>query len=299
MKRFWIRYYTYFIITITLLSIYRLVVPAFDTHNDMIDAMEYLDEGTAEGGTKPRALIIHEMALLNTKAVKEVCSSLKFLSATYEVRLSHASFEGLVHQPVFHVIIIIGSSSYDKIKEKEQWFLERYCKRLGIGFIVIDWDAGNSDLTFSPSLSKYPITDISSYSIDPDSNLWRVTKDGGDITDGLENSFYNWVAFNIPDISKSRYLPFAYAKHSSGNRKHVVGVLDTGELDGIKKVIFGNTLTFWLHHPIFMDALHMLTDGIISMPMKRIIIIDIDDIFVGVSAKLSKKDVQVRSTCFI
>ena len=58
-------------------------------------------------------------------------------------------------------------------------------------------------------------------------------------------------------------------------------IQDIGLHDGIKRVIFGNGLNFWLHRLIFLDSLTYLSNGVLSLPLQRYIQIDIDDIFVG------------------
>lgn len=49
----------------------------------------------------------------------------------------------------------------------------------------------------------------------------------------------------------------------------------------MRKVLFGSGLTYWLHELLLLDALTYLTNGRFSLPLKRYVQIDIDDIFVG------------------
>jgi len=46
-------------------------------------------------------------------------------------------------------------------------------------------------------------------------------------------------------------------------------------------VLFGGGLKFWLHRVLLLDSLSYLSRGRLSLPLKRHILIDIDDIFVG------------------
>lgn len=56
---------------------------------------------------------------------------------------------------------------------------------------------------------------------------------------------------------------------------------DNGSYDGIRRILFGNGLNYWLHRLIFLDSLTYLSNGKLSLPLQRYIQIDIDDIFVG------------------
>ena len=59
-------------------------------------------------------------------------------------------------------------------------------------------------------------------------------------------------------------------------------------------MFFGAGLDFWLHKPLFLDALSFLSHGKFSIPLERYILIDIDDIFVGKSGiRLEPDDVEV------
>jgi heparan sulfate N-deacetylase/N-sulfotransferase NDST2 len=60
-------------------------------------------------------------------------------------------------------------------------------------------------------------------------------------------------------------------------------------------VLFGAGLKFWLHRLLFIDALSYLSRGRLSVSLKRYLLIDIDDIFVGEKGtRLRKNDVQVN-----
>lgn len=58
---------------------------------------------------------------------------------------------------------------------------------------------------------------------------------------------------------------------------------DNGSFDGVKRVLFGNGLNFWIHKMLLLDAATYLTNGMLNLPLQRYVQIDIDDIFVGES----------------
>ena len=72
-------------------------------------------------------------------------------------------------------------------------------------------------------------------------------------------------------------------------------IQDLGLQDGIQRVLFGNTLNFWLHKLIFIDAVSFLTGKRLALSLDRYILVDIDDIFVGKEGtRMNAEDVQVR-----
>ena len=112
----------------------------------------------------------------------------------------------------------------------------------------------------------------------------------------------DWSVF-VPN--HTTYKPLSFAKTlSSGyleksnsipETRHITAIQDQGLFDGIDRVIFGNNFKFWLHRPLFLDALSYLSHGKFSIPLERYILIDIDDIFVGKKGiRMQPDDVQVR-----
>lgn len=69
---------------------------------------------------------------------------------------------------------------------------------------------------------------------------------------------------------------------------------DHGGFDGIQRVLFGSGLKFWLHRLLFLDALSYLSHGQLSISLNRLLLVDVDDIFVGErGTRLCKRDVMV------
>ncbi|KAL2078323.1 hypothetical protein ACEWY4_026008 [Coilia grayii] len=58
-------------------------------------------------------------------------------------------------------------------------------------------------------------------------------------------------------------------------------IQDLGLHDGIQRVLFGGSLSFWLHKLVFVDAVAFLTGGRLSLSLERHLLVDVDDIFVG------------------
>ncbi|ELK30882.1 Bifunctional heparan sulfate N-deacetylase/N-sulfotransferase 1 [Myotis davidii] len=88
-----------------------------------------------------------------------------------------------------------------------------------------------------------------------------------------------------------------YAGMDAWNRelleKYCVEYSDLGLHDGIRRVLFGNSLSFWLHKLIFVDAVSFLTGRRLSLSLDRYLLVDIDDIFVGKEGtRMNVRDVK-------
>lgn len=65
---------------------------------------------------------------------------------------------------------------------------------------------------------------------------------------------------------------------------------DHGRYDGIQRVLFGGGLRFWLHKLLLLDSLSYLSHGQLSLSLNRMILVDVDDIFVGEKGTRLRKD---------
>ncbi|XP_038130571.1 bifunctional heparan sulfate N-deacetylase/N-sulfotransferase 4 isoform X1 [Cyprinodon tularosa] len=70
-------------------------------------------------------------------------------------------------------------------------------------------------------------------------------------------------------------------------------VQDMGLYDGVRRVLFGQGLGYWLHRLILVDAISYLTDRKLTLGLDRHVLVDIDDIFVGKEGtRMNAKDVK-------
>ena len=101
--------------------------------------------------------------------------------------------------------------------------------------------------------------------------------------------------------STYRRIAWAHLAHDSKDEESpsinpplTTAILDTGLYDGVQRVLFGNSLSFWPHKLLFIDAIKHLSRGALSVSLDRYIQIDIDDIFVGKRGiRMKEPDVQV------
>jgi len=160
---------------------------------------------------------------------------------------------------------------------------------------------------------------LTDYEMNPDSPVLRITRAGNIISDTLPGA--DWTVF----ISNhSSYEPISWAlatadlpvgrksflKRSQSDVRVEMGstmspeldliprsipvILDSGTVDGIRRVLFGNGVQFWLHRLLFIDSLSFLSFGRLSSSMDRYVLVDIDDVFVGRSGtRVTSDDVKV------
>jgi heparan sulfate N-deacetylase/N-sulfotransferase NDST2 len=151
------------------------------------------------------------------------------------------------------------------------------------------------------------------YCVNADSPILRVTRAGETLFGALPGD--NWTVFIG---NHSTYVPLSYAKLSlsaeaeqraaevndamaDDTLHHVAAdtiffpvIEDRGQFDGVRRVLFGSGLDFWLHRLLFIDTLSYLSRGELSQPLDRYVLIDIDDIFVGQpGTRMTANDVKV------
>jgi len=142
------------------------------------------------------------------------------------------------------------------------------------------------------------------YYVNSVSSVARVTRTDRTYAGKVPGS--SWTVFVG---NHSTYVPVSHARLStslSGSQADSVAVeltdvlyapviLDRGEHDGVRRVLFGAGFEFWLHRMLFLDALSFLSRGQLSQPLDRFILVDIDDVFMGRSGlRVTEDDVMVR-----
>ena len=56
----------------------------------------------------------------------------------------------------------------------------------------------------------------------------------------------------------------------------------------MERILFGLGFELWIHKVLFLDSISFLSLGRLALPLKRYLLIDIDDIFVGESGTRMK-----------
>jgi heparan sulfate N-deacetylase/N-sulfotransferase NDST2 len=163
---------------------------------------------------------------------------------------------------------------------------------------------------------------LKDYCINGASPILRITRAGETVFGAIPGD--NWTVFIG---NHSTYVPLSFAKlNPSAEAEQRAAGLDSGSdeatsrdeldliqsdatfvpiiedrglYDGVRRILFGNGFKFWLHRLLFMDSLSYLSHGLLSQPLDRYVLVDIDDIFVGQpGTRVTAADVDVSDIQF-
>lgn len=207
----------------------------------------------------------------------------------------------------YSVVIFENYNRYLHMNNWNRELLDKYCREFDvgiIGFLRPSKDHRISKKLHSPSMYAQTVHSLSDYSLSPKSPVLRILRPGiiheGPVVTNSNRT--GWIVFTS---NHSNYLPIAEAKISISHSrdlsslnkdansinktinqgKKVVSVVlqDQGTIDGIKRIIFGANDGFdlWHNQLLLIDSISFLSRGKLSLTLKRYVLIDIDDIFVG------------------
>ncbi|XP_037879699.1 bifunctional heparan sulfate N-deacetylase/N-sulfotransferase [Glossina fuscipes] len=187
---------------------------------------------------------------------------------------------------------VIVFENLDKYLHMDKWnreLLDKYCREYSVG--VIGFVSPSEETLVAAQLRGFPVfvhtnLRLRDASLNPASPVLRLTRAGETAWGALPGD--DWAVFQH---NHSTYEPIEWAQRNSqdypsdsGGQVHLpltTVLQDHGQLDGIKRILFGSNLHFWLHRLLFLDALSYLSHGQLSLSLERMILVDIDDIFVG------------------
>ncbi len=227
----------------------------------------------------------------------------------FKVELAQKALPSLTRQDKgkYGVIVFENLESYLNMDQWNRELLDKYCTEYNVGVIAFTYPT--DEVLIQAKVKGFPMfvhtnLALKEYELNERSDILRVTRAGEiDFTD-LPGE--DWVVF-VPN--HTTYEPLAYAKtqtaevvslnYSVDETNYITAIHDTGLLDGIHRIFFGNDFKYWLHIPLFMDALSYLSHGKFSVTLDRYVLIDIDDIFVGrVGIRMIPEDVVVSVSVF-
>lgn len=201
------------------------------------------------------------------------------------------------------MIIFENLEAYLAMDQWNREMIDKYCKDFKVGMIIFvhssdELGIDREKVTGFPLILRYNMG-LRDFHLNMYSEMWRIARPGEVIDGPLEDD--DWTVF---EYHNNTYEPLAFARAAPNqfiegteqdNSTLVAAILDVGKHDGIKRVFFGNSLEFWLHRLMMVDALSYLSHGKLSLSLDRYIQIDVDDIFVGITGtRMTAGDVEVR-----
>ena len=215
--------------------------------------------------------------------------------------IPHLAYKGVA---LYSVIIFENLLSYVNLRSERKDTINQYCKLYGIGVIAFA-PPKDVDSSYSMQVGEFPLymdrhLGLKDLSLNPASPVYYITKSGPSIKGPLPGD--DWTVFRT---NHTTYQPIARAKTGSSQDivqldrtiapiLHATVIHDQGMLDGIQRIFFGSDFKLWLHYLLFLDSIHYLSDGRLAQVLDRYILIDIDDIFVGIQGiRMKPEDVEV------
>ena len=263
--------------------------------------------GISDNIQKTTKRTVENKALLFVKQSRTVGSIViamvyaRFKHKSVDYFKSRRSFGGYVGKDLiglYSVVVFEDLSKYLKMEDDDKRLLMDYCKEYSVG--IIFFAPPSTSLEYNKNFDSFPLhystgLPVKSYQVieSPIPNLTRknVNHNTAFITD--------WTVFHP---NHATYQPISIGIQSESgvdSPEFTTALLDNGQLDGIRRIFFGHSHNNWLHKTLFLDALSFLTQRAMSLPQKRYLQIDIDDMFLGANGtKMVASDAEVTISAY-
>lgn len=184
----------------------------------------------------------------------------------------------------YSAIIFQKIKRYFSMDSWNKKLLETYCKSFGVGIIL--FSSGNDSLdSGNYSLQSLIVPTVYDYRL-VKNPLLRISKHGAKINNVPGKS---WRIFTNKSLT-----PVATVQVTSNGKDSSMTVAALQE-ENVKKLFIGNTFSsLWLHRLLLMDGLcYLSANRSLCTTLKRYVLIDVDDIFVGkLGSRLTEDDVE-------
>ncbi|CDW53797.1 bifunctional heparan sulfate [Trichuris trichiura] len=257
--------------------------------------MHLKSQSTQKCETRVLLLIDNQYSILG----QQIRMILNYLKVQYKSLVVRRNLPSLANQNTGRYLMIIYENYY-RYLNMNRWnrqLLDKYCREYGASIVAFFPNANEKESakTKVPGFPLYLYSGLRLLEANSSdySRLLYYTKRG--ISFGSQISKETaWVGFSL---NHSTYESILYG-WSSFDKMGLLNVslivLDRGQLDGVRRLLFGNDFaSFWPMKLLFLDGLRYLTNDRISLPLTRYLQVDIDDIFVGhEGSKMTADDVS-------
>ncbi|XP_044742490.1 bifunctional heparan sulfate N-deacetylase/N-sulfotransferase [Chrysoperla carnea] len=244
----------------------------------------------------PKVLVFVET--MYSKLGRDIAELLVYNRIKYKVEVAGKSLPVLTNldKGRYGVIVFENFNKYLQMDNWNRELLDKYCREYLVG--IIGFVSPSEETLVGSKLKGFPLfihtnLRLKDAALNAASPILRLTRAGETAWGSLPGE--DWTIFQP---NHSTYEPLEWANRntedypSEGPIKTplVTVIQDHGRFDNIQRVIFGSGLKFWLHKLLFLDSLSYLSHGQLSISLSRMILIDVDDIFVGEKGTRLKKD---------
>ncbi|XP_039293526.1 bifunctional heparan sulfate N-deacetylase/N-sulfotransferase [Nilaparvata lugens] len=249
----------------------------------------------------PKVLVFVETTY--SRLGKEIAELLVHNRMKYKVEVAGKSLPVLTNldKGKYGVIVFENLNKYLNMDKWNRELLDKYCREYSVG--IVGFVAPTEETLVGAQMKGFPLLihnnlRLKDAALNAGSPILRLTRAGEVAWGPLPGS--DWTVFSP---NHSTYESLAWANNNSqdwgGDSEEGVHtplttvIQDHGRFDNIQRVFFGSGLKFWLHRLLFLDTLSYLSHGQLSINLNRLLLVDIDDIFVGEQGtRLRKEDVQ-------
>uniref|UniRef100_A0A1B6ENZ1 [heparan sulfate]-glucosamine N-sulfotransferase n=1 Tax=Cuerna arida TaxID=1464854 RepID=A0A1B6ENZ1_9HEMI len=250
----------------------------------------------------PKVLVFVETTY--SRLGREIAELLVYNRMKYKVEVAGKSLPVLTNldKGKYGVIVFENLNKYLQMDKWNRELLDKYCREYSVG--IVGFIPHSEETLVGAQLRGFPIyihtnLKLKDAALNAASPILRVTRAGETAWGPLPGD--DWTVFTA---NHSTYEPLAWANNNSQDwlgdpddtehRTPLTTVIqDHGGLDGIQRVLFGAGLRFWLHRLLFLDTLSYLSHGQLSISLSRLLLVDVDDIFVGErGTRLRREDVM-------
>uniref|UniRef100_A0A1B6C2B3 Uncharacterized protein n=1 Tax=Clastoptera arizonana TaxID=38151 RepID=A0A1B6C2B3_9HEMI len=249
----------------------------------------------------PKVLVFVETTY--SRLGREIAELLVYNRIKYKVEVAGKSLPVLTNldKGKYGVIVFENLNKYLQMDKWNRELLDKYCREYSVG--IVGFILPSEETLVGAQLRGFPLfihtnVKLRDAALNAASPILRLTRAGETAWGPLPGD--DWTVFAA---NHSTYEPLSWANNNSQDwldgddnvhRTPLVTVIqDHGGFDGIQRVLFGSGLKFWLHRLLFLDALSYLSHGQLSISLNRLLLVDVDDIFVGErGTRLCKRDVM-------
>ncbi|XP_065215137.1 bifunctional heparan sulfate N-deacetylase/N-sulfotransferase [Planococcus citri] len=246
--------------------------------------VEHTHRSSARLRIDPKVLVLVETTY--SRLGKEIAELLVHNRIKYRLEVAGKSLPVLTNldKGKFGVIVFENFNKYLQMDKWNRELLDKYCREYGVGIVGF---IPPTEQKITEQLRGFPLVirtrlQLKDATLNAASPILRLTRAGETVWGTLPGD--DWSIF---ESNHSTYEPLAWAHNNSeavdeGRPQLLTTIIqDRGEFDGIQRIMFGSSLRFWLHRLLFLDSLSYLSHGQLSINLERLILIDVDDIFVG------------------
>ena len=256
----------------------------------------------ASNSTEATVLVVYDSSV--SKLAEQVG---KFLEAhrvpfvlhvrTSAARLAWVEARNGTARGLYGLLVVVDFASFfSHWSERERRTCTDYCKRFGVSAVYLSNSDGRMKKTLRSGNATLGVRVWSPKAVNITSTVPFNHTKPGIVVERVPNSAA-WLTFTTPPPGTARVIGTEVWASLVTRHKAVRHTVFLVREEAMVSAFFGMPFDFWLSKLLFLDALDILCDPLVPAlryGRDRLVMVDIDDIFVGdPDMRLHKDDVEV------